>query len=235
MSQSRHSQINSAVRTIRAFHKLGRSLPPKTTHRKSYGQRIIASAAIQHRLNPDTTRKARAFVDPQRGYSLDEVEALCRQIRKTQIYQKGSIFGRTHVIRILSVPKNRRAKVQNLAIENGWSTAELESYIASQFGSRRDGGRKRRMAKDELGMLVQLERLCEGWRRWAESVVVEADDAPEHNVSMRVELPEILLKSVMATTKVIADLHDEVNRELRIHRPKRAVRKRFRSDDDSQS
>ncbi|MFO0804471.1 MAG: hypothetical protein U0791_15270 [Gemmataceae bacterium] len=234
MSQTRRQQVAAAVKAIRAFHELGRSLPVKASHKDGYGQGTVTVEAVKHGLNPDTVRKARQFADPVNGYTVAEVNALCRSIREVQEEQDGPVFGRTHLIRLLSVPKNQRQKVQTAAIENGWSTADLEAHIATRFGSRRDGGRKRRVPSDLPGVLVQLEGLCEGWRRWAEVVVGDESDDQERQVRKRVELPADLLASVLAATKAIADLHDEVNHELQTRRPKRAVRKRFRVEDGSE-
>lgn len=235
MSQTRRQQVAAAVKAIRAFHEFGRSLPAKASHKDGYGQGTVAVEAERHRLNPDTVRKARQFADPVNGYSAAELNALCRSIREVQEEQEGAVFGRTHLIRLLSVPKKQREKVQAAAIENGWSTAELEAHIATRFGSRRDGGRKRRVPSDLPGVLVQLEGLCEGWRRWAEVVVGDESDQQQRKGRKRVELPTELFQSVLAATKAITDLHDEVTRELQTRRPKRGVRKRFRGDGDSQS
>jgi hypothetical protein len=234
MSQTRRQQVAAAVKAIREIHELGRSLPAKQSHRDGYGQGTVTVEAEKHGLNPDTVRKARQFADPVSGYTGAEVNALCRSIREVQEEQEGAVFGHTHLIRLLSVPKKQRGKVQTAAIENGWSTAELEAHIATRFGSRRDGGRKRRVPSDLPGVLVQLEGLCEGWRRWAEAVIPDDGDAPQRQVRKRVELPAGLLTSVLAATKAIADLHDEVNGELQTRRPKRAVRKRFRGEEGSE-
>ncbi len=234
MSQTRRQQVAAAVKAVRAFHELGRSLPARASHKDGYGQGTVTVEAEKHGLNPDTVRKARQFADPVSGYTVSEVNALCRSIRDVQEEQDGAVFGRTHLIRLLSVPKKQRAKVQTLAIENGWSTAELEAHIAARFGSRRDGGRKRRVPSDLSGVLVQLEGLCEGWRRWAEAVVGDESDDHECQVRKRIELPTGLLDSVLAATRAIADLHDEVHRELQTRRPKRAVRRRFRGEEGSE-
>lgn len=235
MSQTRRQQVAAAVKAVRAFHELGRSLPAKASHKDGYGQGTVTVEAEKHGLNPDTVRKARQFADPVSGYTVAEVNALCRSIRDVQEGQDGPVFGRTHLIRLLSVPKKQRGKVQAAAIENGWSTAELEAHIAARFGSRRDGGRKRRVPSDLPGVLVQLEGLCEGWRRWAEAVVGDESDDQERPVRKRVELPADLLESVLAATRAIADLHDEVNGELQTRRPRRAERKRFRGEEGAES
>lgn len=234
MPQTRRQQVAAAVKAVRAFHELGRSLPAKQSHRDGYGRGTVAVEAGKHGLNPDTVRKARQFADPVSGYTAAEVNALCRSIRDTQEGQDGPVFGRTHLIRLLSVPKKQRAMVQASAIENGWSTAELEAHIATRFGSRRDGGRRRRVPSDVSGVLVQLDGLCEGWRRWAEAVVGDEHSDQKRRVLKRVELPTGLLESVLTATAAITHLHDKVNRELQTRRPERAVRKRFRGGEGSE-
>ena len=77
-----------------------------------------------------------------------------------------AVFGRTHVIRLLSVrPRSTRAKLQRMAVVNGWSTSRLEAEIARRFGTRRDGGRRRAIPADAVGLLTQVEGMCETWGR----------------------------------------------------------------------
>lgn len=233
MSNKRREQVTLAVKRIKAFYRIGKGVRVKTTHKESYGLGEVENEAEKHDMNPDTLRKARVFADRDRGYTKKEVEELCMIIKEVQIEQDGSIFGRTHVIRLLSVPKAQRADVQNMAINNGWSVGELETYIASNFGSRRDGGRKRRVPSDPVGLLVQLERLCEGWRRWSDTVTGDQKKALPRRKSKVEVLPADLHKSVIAATRAVSNLHEQVNRELQSRRPDRSVRKRFRDEEST--
>jgi hypothetical protein len=180
---------------------------------------VIDQEATKHGMNPDTVRKARQFADPVNGYTVKELDALCRSIRKHQSAPAGAIFGRTHVIRILSVPKKQRWEVQKMAIENGWSTSKLEAHIATQFGSRRDGGRNPEVPEDLESVLVQLEGLCEGWRRWVEVAV--GNDADGKTVARkRLKWPTELRKTVLAATKAITDLHVKSGRRTPVPLPR---------------
>lgn len=233
MSQTRRQQVAAAVKAVRAFHEFGRSLPAKQSHRDGYRQGTVDAEAEKHGLNPDTVRKARQFADPERGYTVAELNALCRSIREVQEGQDGPVFGRTHLIRLLSVPKKQRAKVQASAIKNGWSTADLEAHIAAAFGRRRHGGRNRQVPPDLMGVLVQLEGLCESWRRWAAAVTPPDGDAPRQRDTERVRMPAKLLETVASATRAIADLHEQVSRKLQTRR--QALQKEVRGDGGSQS
>lgn len=227
------AKVDAAIQAIQEFFQIGQQLTQKQSHKASYGQDTVGAEAKKYNLNPDTIRKARQFADPVRGYTESEVKELCSLIRTLQTNQRGAIFGRTHLIRLLSVPKQKRGKVQKLAIECRWSMAELESLIASRFGSRRDGGRKRRVPSEVIGVLVQIEGLCESWHRWAEIVT-----PPESNIKQRgtrdgVELPGKLSELVHATTVAMTTLHRAVTDELKTRNPRRNTRKQYRAENDS--
>jgi len=121
------AKVDAAIQKIQEFFQIGQELTQKQSHKASYGQDTVGAEAKKYNLNPDTIRKARQFADPVRGYTASEVKELCSLIRTLQTNQRGAIFGRTHLIRLLSVPKQKRGKVQKLAIERRGSMAELES------------------------------------------------------------------------------------------------------------
>lgn len=129
MGQTRKQKVDAAIDSINAFYRLGRQIPRKAAHKDTYDQGTIEEAARKHGLNPDTARKARQFADPTVGYTPAEVRELCRRIAAVQRGQDNTraIIGRTHVIRLLSVPRRWRRGIQDAAITNGWSLAELEA------------------------------------------------------------------------------------------------------------
>ena len=100
-----------------------------------------------------------------KGYTLKELNAVLSQCRKT-----GFPLGTTTIIRWITVPKRRRARIERLTITERWNMSRLEQEIAQEFGSRKAGGRRRRIPTDALGILIQLEGLCDVWRRWNESL-----------------------------------------------------------------
>jgi hypothetical protein len=233
MPNAREAKVLEAIDSIKEFHELGRSLPKKGEPKDAYGQGTMAMEAVTHGMNEDTIRKARQFADPEVGYTLVEVNALCKLIQTVQSEEDRSIFRRTHLIRMLTVPKKERNKIQKLAVEAGWSSKELERQIASRFGSRRDGGRKRQAPKDLLGVLTQLEGLCESWQRWVNALDENNNDAQRRSGREQSLLPVGLNRSFAKATRAILTLHDEVNSELQTLRPRRGVRGRFRVEDAS--
>lgn len=229
MSTTRRAQVQEAVAAIRAFHALGRTLAGRAAPADAQRTVAIEAAAEQHCLNPDTVRKARQFAGPQDGYTRVEVTALCTLIRRVQPGQADgcSVFGRTHLIRMLGVRKQSRASLQSKAVNGGWSVRRLEAEIAARYGSRRAGGRKRRVPTDTLGRLAQVERLCEGWRRWVGLLTPppakgKADPPLLHLISPKVQ------RQVSVADAAVAELHRVVTAELAVLRPRRAVRFRLR-------
>jgi hypothetical protein len=232
MASSRAAKVKAAIETIRRFYALGREIPPKLAHKQSYHQGVIRAEAQHRHINEDTLRKARMFTDPVEGYSRQELNELCRLIREVQSGQDEgkAIFGKTHVIRLLSVrPKRRRAALQKLAIKKGWSSAELEAEIARRFGTRRHGGRRRRIPPDRDDLLVQLEGMCEGWRRWQTELSREVEEGEEGHASLA-DLPDTVRRQVKEAGRVLWRLHQAVVGALKDSQPGRAVRQGFQEE-----
>jgi len=170
---SRPEKVEAAITKIRAFHELGQHLPPRQGHRDVYGRGIIDGEAERLHVSPDTLRKARVFADRVEGYTRKELNELCRLIQKVQPGQDEAlaILERSHLVRLLSVrSKVKRAALQEECIRSGWSTAELDTEIAKRFGTRRAGGRRRKIPLDLTDFLIQMELNCEQWRRWKEEL-----------------------------------------------------------------
>src|SRR6185436_18409035 len=97
-------------------------------------------------VNPDTLRKARQFADPVEGYTAKELKELCVLIDQVQSCQdpRLPLFTKTHVIRLLSVrSRTQRKHLQQKAVRQAWSIAQLKGEIAKRYGTRREGGRRR--------------------------------------------------------------------------------------------
>lgn len=233
MSTGRARRVADAIRGIKDFHATGRKLPPKASHREAYNQGTIQTAGEQLGLSAEAARQARQLADPAAGYTAAELQELCTLIKDTQPDQDDAlpVFGKTHLIRLLSVPRPRRPVLQRAAVRGAWSTARLESEIAAKFGTRRDGGRKRQVPQDVVGLLVQLEGVCEGWRR----LLAAADQpATEEKVGHAVleDLPEGVRRQARAVGRVVAALQEAVTEELAERLPKRHVRQPFREAED---
>jgi hypothetical protein len=215
MARSRPAQVREAVRAIRELYAVGRGLPKKNaTHAEAYEQYVIRDAAKEKGINEDTLRKARAFADPKAGYTPRELRELCTLIETVQSGQKRIeketgkklwVFRRTHLIRLLAIPKDSRRDIQEQAIKEGWSTSRLEAEIARRFGTRRGGGRNPAATETLDEWLTQAERLCESWRRWDGRL----DSGAERQLS-RDQLPDDLRKLLRRATGPVLALHRAV-------------------------
>ena len=229
MSKARAKRVVVAVRGIKDFHATGRKLPPKASHREAYNQGTIQAAGEQIGLSAEAARQARQLADPQGGYTTTELRELCAFIKDTQPDQDDAlpVLGKTHLIRLLSVPKSRRAALQRAAVKGAWSTARLESEIAAKCGTRREGGRKRQVPHDVVGLLVQLEGACEGWRRLL-AAVDQAATEEKVGHAVLADLPEDVRRHARAAGRAVAALQEAVTDELAERRPNRLVRQPFR-------
>lgn len=174
MKASRADQVEKAIKKIKKFHELGRRLPSNQGHREVYGKHLLATESSRNGVNEDTLRKARQFADPSDGYSEEQMEALCALIRKYQPDQeeKKPVFGKTHVILLMRVPKRDRKKLVERAVKEAWSTEELRSNIVlnaekdNPKRARHDRGRRPHIPSDLNGLFIQMGRMCKEWRRW---------------------------------------------------------------------
>ena len=236
MSQSRAERVREAVRNIRRFHQLGRDLPARPpggrSRRETYGLGLMKAEAESRGVNEDTARKARAFADRVEGYSRQEVNDLCRLLKTIQPGQdRGlAVFSPTHVIRLLSVRgKKRRAALQREAVEKGWSVSELEAAIAERFGTRRQGGRRRRIPAGGTPFLAQLELMCESWRRWQAEPSRDVGEGEAGRITLDDldGLRDGLKKLVVRACRAVRDLHRAAAAGLQEARPGRAARAVF--------
>lgn len=239
MSQSRANAVQEAIESIKQFHSIGSKIPKKTSHKDAYASGVIDAVAEKYKLNPDTARKARHFADPIAGYSAAELSKLCALVQKLQKDQDDGkpVFGRTHVMRMLSVPKSERESLQREAMEGAWSLAMLEEKIAERYGTRGDGGRPRRVASGGDTLLTQLDNMCESWRRWHQAVEPDehsdpsqsgTDTTEEPTCAKLTDLPQNVRAHVRAALAAITTLHATVTKELARLHPDRSLRQQFR-------
>jgi hypothetical protein len=230
----RERAVEMAVAKIREFHQIGLALPPRAAHREVYNRGIMDAEAERLGMNPDTVRKARVFAHPADGYTAAELDDLCLLITQTQSGQKDSlpVFSRTHVIRLLSVPKHRRGALARRAVAKAWSSSELEQAIAARFGTRTEGGRRRRVPQDVLGLLVQIEGTCEKWGRWAAVVTPRTGPvAKEADTATLNVLPPDVHRAVQEATRAMERLHRLVVEELVRRKRRRALRRQFQPEE----
>jgi hypothetical protein len=224
--------VAAAVKSIEDFYALGRQIPPKLPPGETYGEGDLAAAAKKLCVSVELARQARQFADPEAGYTRKELDELCDLIRQVQPDQADDlpVFGRTHVVRLLTVPKGRRAKLQRAAVAGGWSSNRLAYEVGVRFGPRRHGGRKRRLPADDLGVLTQAEQFCESWRRWVGLLTTDPEQPEGKSKTPSVnDLPPRVRRLVRDANAAMAGLHAAATDELKARRPGRAVRHRFRA------
>jgi hypothetical protein len=140
---NKRDRVAEVLRAIREFHALGCRSRVARPGRGPHGNGATEAEAKREGVNADHLRKARAFADPQTGYTRSELDALCRTVRVNfdTFDERGTRFGVAHVMRLLSVPKEdgERDEVQAELFAGGWSTAELDAEILRRYGRRRNG------------------------------------------------------------------------------------------------
>jgi hypothetical protein len=238
-AKSFKERLEAAIQNIRAFYDLGRNLT-KQDHKGGYKKKTIDKEAKLLQINPDTARKARVFANPESGYTRGELVQLCQLIRKEQPITRAvngmskelSILQRTHVIRLLSVPRGKgRPALQEECVMKGWSTAELEREINKRYGTRKDGGRRRAIPSEMNGFLVQLEGMCEQWKRWEIELSRDSAELQEKHVLLT-DVPDGSHKQISATNKQIGKLHRTIVQALKQAQPKRKIRTAFEENAD---
>lgn len=224
-------EVRTALRRVRSFYELGCKSLKSKPGRMEYGS--MKEEASRFGLSEELLRKARQFADPDHGYTLQELNAILSQCRDLVVEgnKVGFALGTTHVIRWLSVPNRRRARIERLTIAERWTLSRLESEIAKEFGSRRAGGRRRKIPANSLDALVQLEAICNEWRRWYESLHrdLSAEGKRKTKTTEKAkitpsDLPEPVRKLLPIVTKTFAELQAMVSEEIRKAKPSRLSR-----------
>jgi len=168
-------------------------------------------------MSGEYLRKARQFGDPAKGYDRAELRVLCQAIRNNvaTFTSRGTTFGTSHVIRLVSVPKSagKRAQLQSLTLAGGWSIDELDAEIRRRFGRRRQGGRRRREVTDRRGLLVQAELVTRSWLRRFDQVN-EQESTKRGKSTLLDRLPEPLRKAIQTAARALAEIRDAVGEEL---------------------
>lgn len=216
---TRRDEVEAAIDRMRKFFAFGASIPATVDRAAEYGTGVVDEKAKKAGMSADAVRKARQLVDPVAGYSAAEFAELCELVLRVQSRQdhRGPVFGRSHLCRLLSVtPRSVRAKLARKAIKEGWSMARLNRAIATRYGRRRQGGRRPSIPADREGLLVQIDGMCEQWRRWqqemerctaeGESVIIFTA-SPSVAVALKQALAAIG-KLQTATSSALQDLRD---------------------------
>lgn len=205
-------EVADAIRAIRAYHDQGRQSLRELPQRGKHGARAIDEQAERLGWNPTRLRKARQFAHREEGYSRDRLNELCRLLREHR-----PVFGISHVGLLVTVPWPEREAIQRECLEGNWSTYELQAEIKRRYGTRRQGGRRRRVSSDPDHALVQLDEMADTWQRWF-AVAGEGEEG-----TILDALPEKVRTRAKAVQSAVSRLRDAVSAELEASREKSAA------------
>lgn len=169
MSQMQDAaKVEEAISVILERFEIGKEIFRRCGKTSPRG--LIATLAEEHGVNRDTAQKLRAMADPDTGYTKAEINRLCRDFRKT-----GYSLTVSHFVKLVSVPKGRkRDRLTAKAIENRWSTHELQAEILAVQGRRQVGGRRPKVVTGKA-FEKELSNTLWSWNRWIELHLDEHD------------------------------------------------------------
>ena len=171
-------------------------------------QAVMEQEAQRCKLSPELVRKARQFAA---SYSHQEVIGLVAQCRR-----HNHALGRGHMIRLLTVPREQRNALQQLALEQRWGWLKLDDEILKRFGLRlRGGGRRRQVPAGAKDACYQIGRLCDQWRRLSRALRRPAGGQEEEDEQpFRQFVPEDVRKHVLKADGAMRVLGEVVQEKL---------------------
>jgi hypothetical protein len=216
--------VEKAIQAIQQLSDLGRKVPPRTMGSKLTGEAALKKKADELNVTEDEVRKAQKLVDPQQGYSQEELDQPFSHMRKQKRRRgEGRLFRRTHLIRLLSVDKKHRPRLQKLALQNGWTVRQLQRAIAARFGPRTHGGRRRSIPETAEEFWLDIELMCESWRRWRHELERDPPTGDKSGFGIN-RLNRAAVALIRATTEKIAELQGMAVERLAEKHPSRRMR-----------
>jgi len=210
---SKDHEITKNIKKILELYQIGFGIPKKNNGTSTYGKKQISKYSKVFNLNENTIRKARQLANM---FTQEEIENLCADIERIQANQnrKMSLFTISHLFHLVTVSERtkRQGLTQN-ALKEGWSVRQLKQEIARKFGTRRQGGRKKRIPKDPINFLGQLESYCETWRRWFHEVSKPKDHVEGGHCTLD-DLPQTIQTQVTKIGALMDQLHKAIEAEL---------------------
>jgi hypothetical protein len=210
MSESRpratREEVAEAVRQIKAYYAHGTQSLEELPGRGGYRDRAIAAQAKRLGWAETKLRKARQFADPVQGYSRGRLKELFSLLREHR-----PVFGVCHVGVLVSASwAAGRAGLQRRCILENWGKARLEAEVKARLGTRRVGGRRRRVADDPALALVQLGEMGDSWLRWYDAAQEPRGNG--HTKSVLDRLPKPIRGEVRKVTTAMHRLREAVAR-----------------------
>lgn len=152
---SRPKRLSAQLRDVRDFYAEGQDSRNKSLDRLGYGE--ATSSAEDIGRHPEMLRKARQIA---RKFPAEKFERLLARCEARDF-----AIGITHLMRLASVNKGRSALITRM-INGRWSLRRLNTEIAKVHPSIEGRGRRRHVAEDQEGRLIELKRECDRWLRW---------------------------------------------------------------------
>lgn len=148
-------------------------------------------------------RKIRHFADSDTGYSDSDLKTLIEQCTQADFPMRFS-----HIIRLLSIAKKDRKSIQDEIVENKMSKSDLDRYLYSVFGRKRQGvGRKPLVLRSKKTALEGLLVQCEKWERIRSYLRDQKNGAAK-------KLPDTILSQLEAASISVSKLQGLLERAL---------------------
>lgn len=204
-------EVAEACRALRAAHKTGLQILEKYGESAQYGKNELAGEAKRLGINEDLVRKIRQFANPKIGYTpgeLDRLVKLCEKNRRA--------LGITTVCKLVTVAKadGQREAFEEEVIVNRWTLKRVENELFQRLGRRRKGGRRRAVSDTELGLLSQIDGLCDSWERWYAQVKSETENAESQAKPLDC-LTQAVKNKLEAATEAVEELRKTAERAAR--------------------
>lgn len=197
--------MQAAVQAVHHFYDTGvQSLA--SIGQSRYGK--VATEAAELGLSAEMLRKARKFANSKDGgYTRKELDRLCRLCE-----ENGFAIGVSHVIVLLSVPKNQRTQIQREAIKGHWSRADLELEKKRRFGKRRNTAKTPRSPRNLEEAYLRLAGLCGQWKRFHKSMDFYSKLTDGRVAAVITELPPRFRSMLEQTTARIVAMEREATK-----------------------
>jgi hypothetical protein len=194
------------ITALKRFYAIGRKSLDKYPGGVGYGG--MDEEAARHGLSAELLRKARSLADV---YTREDLDAACELAD-----QKGFPLGVSHVIRLLTVEKSARTRLQKKMIEQGWSKRQLDAEIRKRFGNRNPtAGRRPPTPETAEDAYYAITRLCEQWERLMAALDGKGKGA-EGTGEIRVapDLPPAVCKKLGRATEALRDLNNVIAEQV---------------------
>ena len=181
------AELERALKEIRDYHELGRVFFKQG---RPYGSTGTAREK-EHRA------KARAFANPETGFTQRELNVLLSALRK-----ENWAMPLCFVHRLISVKSKReREQIQAEAIRHRWSIGTLNKHLRERYGNRRPSAGRPVSITGPADARDQLTGAADRWHRLRTAVDKAAVDSAEGY-----KIPPALLRRLSAVDSAMAEL-----------------------------